>query len=176
MKTQGLLLAVVALMVAITMTTTVTAQEVRLEKAVISAGGGEASNFSTNLNLTVGQPVVGITSSSTYIAMLGFWNTALQQASSVPVLPGEEQVAMTVAPHPVSGEGSEVTLNVARSGKVKVMLYDALGNEVKTLLKREHSGGEIHLNIDGRSLPSGTYYIAVTAPGVLLQRPISVVN
>ena len=44
-------------------------------------------------------------------------------------------------------------------GKLKVGLYDVLGNELKTLVDKEVQAGSYEMTIDGSNLASGTYFV-----------------
>jgi hypothetical protein len=44
-----------------------------------------------------------------------------------------------------------------------MIIYDALGIEVATLVNEKQSPGAYHVDFDGSSLPSGVYFYRLTA-------------
>lgn len=53
--------------------TTASAQTYQIDWYVIGSGGGQAQSANYQINGTVGQPIVGVSSSSNYIVESGFW-------------------------------------------------------------------------------------------------------
>ncbi len=54
---------------------------------------------------------------------------------------------------------------VPENGKLKIGLYDVLGNELKTLVDKDVSAGSYELSVDGSNLASGTYFIKMISQG-----------
>jgi len=148
-----------------------------LEKAVISNGGGRASNGNTTLDYTIGQPVVGQAGNGTMSGQFGFWYTEAQAApASVPFQAGAGMVGgASVTPNPISTSGT-VTVSLLSRGRVDVGLYDVSGRQVGTLYSGERDAGSFTIPLDAAGLASGTYYVAISAPGALVQRPVTVVR
>ena len=67
---------ILTLLTAFVMAPFVMAQNYTLEKYVIGGGGGEMSSTNYSVNGTVGQPVIGPTSSTNYSIEAGFWSGA----------------------------------------------------------------------------------------------------
>lgn len=149
--------------------------QTRMEKGVISTGGGRTSSATKFFDYTIGQPVVGVASSSTTVGQFGFWNLVLAP-SSVDVTTGAGGVtALSVSPNPMVDDGT-IRVILARSGPVEVVLYDVNGRAVRTLLSDDRPAGELILSFDGKGLAAGTYFVAVSVPGALLERPVTVVR
>ncbi len=55
------------------MTSFAIAQDYQIDWYVIASGGGEMSSTNYNVNGTAGQPIVGTSSSASYIVESGFW-------------------------------------------------------------------------------------------------------
>lgn len=55
------------------LTPVIAAQNYRVDRYVIASGGGEMSSTGYSVNGTIGQPLVGSSSSSSYIVESGFW-------------------------------------------------------------------------------------------------------
>lgn len=62
-----------ALLLILLMTSLAIAQNYQIDWYVIATGGGEMSSANYNLNGTIGQPVVGTSSSANYIVESGYW-------------------------------------------------------------------------------------------------------
>ncbi|MCB2205911.1 T9SS type A sorting domain-containing protein [bacterium] len=56
-----------------------------------------------------------------------------------------------------------ITYSITRSENVTVKLYDALGNEVGTLINRYQTPGTYQVTLDAADLGSGTYFYRMTA-------------
>jgi hypothetical protein len=150
--------------------------QVMLEKAVVSNGGGRATGAASIVDYTIGQPVVGRASNGSTIGEFGFWNASTSAPASVDYTTGAGSVtAATVAPNPAR-EKSELQLVLAKRGQVDVVLYDVNGRAVGTLYSGEQSEGAFSLPIDLAGVASGTYYVAVSVPGAIVQRPLTVVR
>jgi hypothetical protein len=50
-----------------------TAQEYSIDRHVIASGGGQSESGSYSINCTIGQPIVGVSSSDNYTIEGGFW-------------------------------------------------------------------------------------------------------
>ena len=69
-------------------------------------------------------------------------------------------------PNPV-GSGSRFKVQGSRKGFVTLKVYDFLGNEQVTLLKRELPAGEHMVSFDGGDLPAGIYLYQLRMDGVI---------
>jgi hypothetical protein len=82
---------------------------------------------------------------------------------------------MRILPNPATNN-AEVRVELTMPGRVEVGLYDPLGRNVMTLFAGERETGTLVIPLDVTTLASGTYYVAVTAPGSVLQLPLTVVK
>jgi hypothetical protein len=85
--------------------------------------------------------------------------TGVGEPSAVAVAP-----RLRVAPNPFR-RSTTVTYDLERSGPVSLVVYDAAGRLVTTLLDGPGSAGEHAVSMDGRGLPSGVYYYVLTSAG-----------
>jgi hypothetical protein len=69
---------------------------------------------------------------------------------TIPTLP-VRQAGSPLNPSPYQGEGN-------RERFVSLKVYDAIGNEVSTLLNKELGAGKYEFEFDGNRLPSGVYF------------------
>src|SRR5438034_455438 len=74
--------------------------QVMLQKAVIAAGGGVASNTTTRSNVTIGQAVAGTASNATTKGQIGFW-TSERTSAGVRELAAVD-LSLDVWPNPAS--------------------------------------------------------------------------
>ncbi len=56
-----------------------------------------------------------------------------------------------------------INYSLARSGSVKLAVYDVLGREVATLVNEKQNAGEYNVRFDGRMLASGMYFYRIEA-------------
>jgi hypothetical protein len=60
-------------------------------------------------------------------------------------------------PNPFNPSTS-IGFSVPKKGIVRIVLYDAMGNEVKTVLNEEKNPGSYYVNFDATALSSGVYF------------------
>ncbi|MFA8342361.1 MAG: T9SS type A sorting domain-containing protein [Rhodothermaceae bacterium] len=58
---------------------------------------------------------------------------------------------------------TKIEYSIKESSNVKIVVYDMLGQEIKTLVNSEKSAGTHSVNFDGSSLPSGIYYCKIVS-------------
>lgn len=143
--------------------------------------GGQASTIA--VRSTLGQPVVGSATSSSYRVTSGFWLLAGNEPWSD--VPEEEGDLPTVhrlgscVPNPSSGSVT-IHFSVAVGCEhVRLVVFDITGKQVTVLLDGQVAPGEKSLLWDGRSqdkhlAASGLYLIRMEAPGFSATRKVSV--
>jgi hypothetical protein len=62
------------------------------------------------------------------------------------------------------------------AGRVRIEIYNLLGERVALLLDEERPAGEHAISFDARSLPSGTYLYRMTTEGRSLSRRMLLVR
>jgi len=72
-------------------------------------------------------------------------------------------------PNPVSASAS-IHFTINEHTQVSLILYDILGNEIKTLFNGAVDAGEYTSKFDTGNLPSGTYIYKLTTPAASLSR------
>jgi hypothetical protein len=60
---------------------------------------------------------------------------------------------------------TNIKFNVAKSGNVKIVIYDVIGREVQTLVNERSQEGTYVATFDGSALNSGVYYYRLNANG-----------
>jgi hypothetical protein len=58
---------------------------------------------------------------------------------------------------------ANIKFNVAKSGDVKIVVYDIMGREVQTLVSESLKPGTYLVSFDGTSLISGVYFYRISA-------------
>jgi len=58
---------------------------------------------------------------------------------------------------------SNIKFDIAKSSNVKLVVYDLLGREVKTLVNEFTQAGQYEVKFDGSNLASGTYFFKIEA-------------
>ena len=145
------------------LTTFVFAQDLQLKQIVISSGAVQ----SERLKGTVGQPVIGTTTTDNYILSAGFWGSVSRMFLDVDdevVLPTEYSIS-NAYPNPFNPV-TNIDIAVPESGLMQFAIYDILGRQVfehkQTFANPGHyrfswSGKNNH----GSSLSSGVYLLTV---------------
>lgn len=155
----------VTVLVAVASTVTAAAQPT-MTRTVIAGGGGTASNGTTRIALTIAQPVVGLTTSTSHRISAGYWTG---QSPLIPSAVSDDLFtasafgavsAIAIAPNPASTRATiRVTLLIA--GRATVRLYDAVGRAVRTLVDEERAAGELIHVLDASTLAPGRYILEV---------------
>ena len=138
------------------------AQDLQLKQIVISSGAVQ----SERLKGTVGQPVIGTTTTDNYILSVGFWGSISRMFLDVEnvVVPTEYSISKAY-PNPFNPV-TNIDIAVPESGLMQFAIYDILGRQVfehkQTFANPGHyrfswSGKNNH----GSSLSSGVYLLTV---------------
>jgi hypothetical protein len=53
---------------------------------------------------------------------------------------------------------TEISFSVPKKGSVKIVIYDVLGNEIKTVLNDDREPGKYSITVDASALSSGVYF------------------
>jgi hypothetical protein len=142
-----------------------------LQKHVIASGATLSADQGGNVAMvgTIGQVVIGRSSSSTHTGAFGFWYTfPTDPTNSV-----EENysggvtgvsASLNVAPNPVT-DFAEVRINLPTNGHVSLKIYDAVGREHQTLIDDRREAGTITVRLTTETLASGNYTVVLVANG-----------
>ena len=167
---------IVAALLALVFASPAEAQDIHLQKAVVSNSGGSASNGTHTLNYTIGQAVTGRGTNGQTTGTFGFWN----ESAAVSGVAASEQIgtvaSVHIVPNPVVTNTGEVRLQLVGTGQVEVSLYSAEGKKVTQLFNGKRETGELVLTFSTEPLSNGVYYITVRVPGGILQKTLSVLK
>ncbi len=134
-------------------------------RGLIASGGTAAVSGGTVLVGSIGQPVIGPASASGTNAGQGFWYAVELNAPAA--VDGESTTsgaALACSPNPCAS-GTTLRVRVPRSGRVRVTLFDALGNQARTIADDHYEAGTISLWLATSDLASGNYVVRLDAPG-----------
>ena len=139
------------------------AQDVQLKQVVISSSAIQ----SERMKGTVGQPVIGTTTTDNYILSAGFWGSISRMFLDVDdevVLPTEYSIS-NAYPNPFNPV-TNIDIAVPESGLMQFAIYDILGRQVFEHKQTFSSPGHYRFswsgkNNHGSSLSSGVYLLTV---------------
>lgn len=124
-------------------------------RTVVGSAAVSATQGATTLTATLGQPAVGPVAGSALQASQGFWSArTLPPAEEAAA--GEMLLSLTAAPNPLS-RSTTLTFSVPEGGRVSLMLYNAVGKQVRTILDEEMAAGTAAREADLSGLSSGVY-------------------
>lgn len=132
---------------------------------VVANGGQEVRGNNITLHSTVGQALVGATSTQSLLHGAGFWYTESLDVILQPVSV-EDSRTSTDQPQTFSldqnypnpfNPSTNISYAVATPGPVSIVIYDLLGREVQMLVDEHHATGTYELSFDAEDLPSGMY-------------------
>jgi VWFA-related protein len=110
----------------------------------------------------VNQTCTQATSSDGVITVSGFCQRALRPGAGTG--PAARTVLRPNAPNPFN-PSTRLTYTLAERGPVRIVLYDAIGREMKVLLDEVRGAGDYALLLDGSGLANGLYYVTLLAGG-----------
>lgn len=155
--------------------------QVSVAWSVVTGGAVASNGADLRLAGSVGQPVVGLSGALRH----GFW-----QASRVGTATGLEEVPVRdlpvsfalhqAYPNPFNPE-TTFRYDVPREGTVRIVVYDALGRRVRTLVTATSEPGEHRIRWDGLgdggvSAASGLYLVRMEADGFVGVRRVLLVR
>jgi|GEM_PF-930083 len=120
-----------------------------------------------------------------FAALVDSWEQEYQGQASVyrpgistgidtqPAQPGREAMILDIAPHPVSGRAT-VRYALKKAAFARVELFNALGKRVAVITAQESGPGVHHAGISAQRLPSGVYFLRLTAGSSVHSRPFVV--
>ena len=137
-----------------------------LDRVVIGQGGGQVSNGSLVMDLTIGEAVVGNVSAGQTSVDYGYWWSVLIANVGVgdKALPVRFALRQS-APNPFTTR-TQINYAIPQGQHVPVFIgiYDVRGALVKTLVREPQGAGTYAVNWDGRSdsggLPGAGVYFA----------------
>lgn len=134
-----------------------TSLSAQTSRSVAGAGAVSASNGDMHLVGTVGQAAIGHALAVATNADIGFWHT--QRQAAVAGLTGDnvhQGLELSSSPNPFS-KSTTLSFSVPVSGHVSLVLYNSLGQPMRTLHSGVLDAGSVSQELDLSGLPSGKY-------------------
>jgi Leucine-rich repeat (LRR) protein len=78
-------------------------------------------------------------------------------------------------PNPTSDE-AQIAYTIREAGLVNIVLVDAKGSVVSTLISRHHAPGSYETTLKARNLPSGSYTLVLTTPTERVDERVEIVR
>ena len=123
--------------------TAASAQNYRCDWSVNAIGGNAMSSTSYQCGATAGQTAAGKLESSSFLALIGYWQGDVQVGVREPALPGSTPSATRLgapAPNPFSSRTS-IRYTLGSHADVRLAVYDRLGRQVRTLVDASRPPG-----------------------------------
>lgn len=106
---------------------------------------------------TVGQSAIGFVSASSAQASQGFWlPRSTASAATTGGMAEASLLSLTSAPNPLT-RLTTLSFSVPERAHVSLVLFNAVGKQVRTILEEERDAGTVAQEADLSGLPSGTY-------------------
>ena len=115
-------------------------------------------NHTITFNYTAGQPVVVHVTATM---------TALAACNQDPTLPTEYSIVSSY-PNPFNPT-TTIRIGLPETSVLKVIVYNTLGEQVKTLVNGRIAAGYHNIRFDGSSISSGMYFISARVDGKMNQ-------
>lgn len=144
------------------------AQQFSIPKSVIGSGGGVMTGSGFSMNGTIGQPLIGPTSSTAFTVNQGFWYMLRwDPTGSVKPLAGVAagyELAQNY-PNPFN-PSTLIRFSLPVGQKVTIRVMNLLGEEVHRILDDEwKDAGNWEVDFVAENIPSGTYVYRIEAGG-----------
>jgi hypothetical protein len=146
----------------------VAVQAQRLEMSIFTSGAVRSTSSTLAAEGTIGQPVVGVSVSSSQAALHGFW---YRRGSGVMSIECAEPFEVRITPQPAV---VSATLEVGCSGPVEASLVTVQGKRVVELELVPSARGGHAATVDCSHLASGLYLVQVRCQGQEMFLPMMV--
>jgi hypothetical protein len=143
-----------------------------IPQSVFGNGGTPIRNGSYCIRGTVGQSAIGVVNSPSYINEAGFWYQSGgftdEVESSSNRLPTEYCLEQNY-PNPFNPT-TTIQYGLPEAGHVRLVIYDALGRSIKTLVDAQQPAGQFNAIWDGitdqnQPVAAGIYFCHLEASG-----------
>jgi len=140
----------------------------RLRTSVVGSAGSPGARNQFATNGTLGQPsVIGVGSSPSTVAYLGFWrglNTYLTEAEETPAYRNELSQNYPNPFNPVT----TIEFSLAHGGYCELKIFNVSGQRIRTLVSESKQPGRYKISWDGRNdrgtaVTSGIYFYRLKA-------------
>ncbi|KXB97181.1 MAG: hypothetical protein AA908_08480 [Chlorobi bacterium NICIL-2] len=138
-----------------------------LERSVVSSGAVRSTNGTVAVQGTIGQPIVGISASTSHAALHGFW---YRLSSGVLSIERSEPFVARVTPQPAA---VSATVELGCSGQAEATLLTLQGQRLAELELVPSARGQAAV-VDCSGLASGLYLVQLRCQGQEMFLPMMV--
>lgn len=136
----------------------------KIESYVISNGAGSSSNSSTQMQSTVGQPMISSSGNTNYNVSSGFWGGISKLLTNVAenemdIIPKEMRLYQNY-PNPFN-PSTKIKFGIPRVSKVSLAVYNILGEVVSEIFNKELNPGYYEIEYNNSHLSSGIYFYTI---------------
>ena len=138
--------------------------QTKLSNYILGNGGTFISNSSHTLSSTFGQPIIGNTSNTLHTNSIGFWYQYAATITDVEdrwmfEIPKQFELYQNY-PNPFNPT-TVIRYGIPKESSVKVIVYNILGEVVKTLVENTQKAGSYEVNFNASNLASGVYIYSI---------------
>ncbi len=153
--------------------------QVKVSQSVFGSGSTKTASQNNQVVGTVGQALIGQSSSTTNIINVGFWYQSVSLITSVEqiesdILPEEFRLEQNY-PNPFNPT-TTIRFALPQKSKVTLRLFDIIGREVVTLVDDELPTGEYKLVLEAGNLSSGVYFYRLETPDFVMTRKLTLLK
>ncbi len=142
--------------------------QIKLYSGAFGAGNA-ATDGQSLVSGTIGQTLIGRVMAGNSLVGEGFWYLVplrpIAAAPTAPIVTGAGMALHQNFPNPFSANTS-ITFDLPSSTNVSLKVFDALGNEVRTLVDGIRPMGRSTVILNAEHLESGQYLARLVANGV----------
>lgn len=135
-------------------------------QTVLANGATNASASGKTIQASIGQSFIGLRGASGKNIGSGYWYQLSTAAISTD-LETTDELAKEFSlhgnyPNPFN-PSTTIAFDLAKQAKVKLVIYDLLGNKIETLVDTELTSGRYRKTWEATGLTSGTYFYRIDA-------------
>lgn len=143
-------------------------------QSAFGTGAVQGTDGTYRVHGTLGQGIVGHVRAGNTDAAQGFWHPLPRTTGEAPTA-GAEPATLQTTPNPFRGS-ARVALTNPRNQHVSLVLYNLLGQPVRTLIDAVRPEGTLTADITAHDLPSGSYTLILQAGDVRQTLPLTLLR
>ena len=140
--------------------------QTKLSNYIMGNGATVISNSNHTLTATIGQPIIGNTSNTLHTNSIGFWYQYAATITDVEdrwmfEIPKQFELYQNY-PNPFNPT-TVIRYGIPKESNVKLVVYNILGEMVKTLVENTQKAGSYEVNFNASNLATGIYIYRIQA-------------